>query len=195
MVQFLNIIFYQDVVLVTDNTDKSDINVADFEKIYRDYLAYVFRYVYFRLNDRELSEELTSLVFEKAITHFNTYKKDLAAPQTWLISIARNTVTDYFRKSSRRSTVPLDDVLGVESRDPSPQEQVESSEELERLRFCFAGLNSREQDIVSLKFSWELNNRKIASVVNLSENNVGTILYRAVCKLRKCIKDWVNGSV
>lgn len=195
MVQFLNIIFYQGVVLVTDNTDKSNINVADFEKIYRDYLAYVFRYIYFRLNDRELSEELTSLVFEKAITHFNTYKKDLAAPQTWLISIARNTVIDYFRKSSRRSTVPLDDVLGIESRDPSPQDRVESIEELERLRFCFAGLNSREQDIVSLKFSWELKNRKIASVVNLSENNVGTILYRAVCKLRKCIKDWVNGSV
>lgn len=194
MVQFLSIIFYQDVVLVTDKTDKSDINVADFEKIYRDYLAYVFRYIYFRLNDRELSEELTSLVFEKAITHFNTYKKDLAAPQTWLISIARNTVTDYFRKSSRRSTVPLDDALSIESRDPSPQDRVESNEELERLRFCFAGLNSREQDIVSLKFSWELNNRKIASVVNLSENNVGTILYRAICKLRKCIKDWINGG-
>jgi RNA polymerase sigma factor (sigma-70 family) len=194
MVQFSSIIFYQDVILVSDNQAYRDINIENFEQIYRDYMAYVFRYINLRVNDREVCEELTSLVFEKAITHFHTYKKDLAAPQTWLISIARNTVTDYFRKSSKRSAVPLENAFGVESRDPSPQEQVESSEELERLRFCFAGLNSREQDIISLKFAWELNNRRIASVVSLSENNVGTILYRAINKLRKCIKDWINGS-
>lgn len=194
MVQFSNIIFYQDVILVSDNQAYRDINIENFEKIYRDYMAYVFRYINLRVNDREVCEELTSLVFEKAITHFHTYKKDLAAPQTWLISIARNTVTDYFRKSSTRSTIPLESAFGVESRDPSPQDQVESNEELERLHFCFAGLNSREQDIISLKFAWELNNRRIASVVSLSENNVGTILYRAIGKLRKCIKDWINGS-
>jgi RNA polymerase sigma-70 factor (ECF subfamily) len=54
-------------------------------------------------------------------------------------------------------------------------------------------LNEREQEIVALKFSWELNNRSIASLISISESNVGTILYRAICKLRACIKEWING--
>lgn len=193
MVQFSNIIFYQDVILVPDKPVYRDINVENFEDIYREFMTYVFRYIYLRVKNRDLTEELTSQVFEKALTHFHTYKKEMAAPQTWLISIARNTVIDYYRKVSSKGNVPLEAVSEMESSDPLPQEKTESREELERLGFCFGGLNEREQEIISLKFAWELNNRNIAPLLSLSESNVGTILYRAIVKLRKCIEDWING--
>jgi RNA polymerase sigma-70 factor (ECF subfamily) len=166
--------------------------ISGFTALYEQHMSYVFRYINYRVGNLNEAEDLTSLVFEKALTAFHKYDRQKAAPQTWLLTIARNTVTDYFRKSSRRNTMPLENAFGVESADPSPPEETERREEYEQLRVCLGILPQREQEIISLKFGAELNNRQIASVLGLSENNVGTILFRAICKLRNCFKDWSN---
>jgi RNA polymerase sigma factor (sigma-70 family) len=177
---------------INDN-DQTDI-VNTFARLYDEHFNSVYRYVAYRVGDRSTAADLTSAVFEKALAAFRNYRPDRAAPQTWLIAIARNTVIDYMRKSSRRNTVALDAALSVETADPSPQEAAESREEREVLRICYSVLQQREQEIVSLKFGADLNNRKIAAVIGLSENNIGTILFRAIHKLRQCFQEWLNGK-
>ena len=178
--------------MTDSNIARHGMVVGSFTSLYEEHMAYVFRYINYRLGNRNEAEDLTSIVFEKALAAFHRYDSNKAAPQTWLLTIARNTVTDYLRKSSKRKTMPLDNAVGVESMDPPPPEQTESREEYEQLQVCLATLPQREQEIISLKFGGELNNRQISSVVGLSENNVGTILFRAICKLRNCLKDWSN---
>jgi len=180
---------------MSDNNPAYNENrISSFAQLYEEHLTYVFRYINYRVRNQTVAEELTSTVFEKALAAFKRYDKEKAAPQTWLITIARNTIIDYFRKSSTRNTVPLQDAIEIESADPSPQEETERKEEYTRLQFCFEALADREQEIVSLKFGAEFTNRNIASVLDLSESNVGQILYRAVCKLRSCVKDWLYGT-
>jgi RNA polymerase sigma factor (sigma-70 family) len=177
---------------VADSNIAQRAGISGFTAIYEEHMAYVFRYINYRVGNRNEAEDLTSVVFEKALVAFDRYDRQKAAPQTWLLTIARNTVTDHLRKSSKRKTMPLDNALGVESADPSPPEETERREEYQQLQFCLAALPQREQELISLKFGAELNNRQIASVVGLSENNVGTILFRAICKLRNCFKGWSN---
>jgi len=177
---------------VTDSNMAQRIGISGFTALYEEHMAYVFRYINYRIGNRNEAEDLTSVVFEKALAAFHKYDRQKSAPQTWLLAIARNTVTDHLRKSSKRKNMPLDNAVGVESLDPSPPEEMERREEYQRLQFCLAALPQREQEIISLKFGAELNNRQISSVVGLSENNVGTILFRAICKLRNCFKDWSN---
>jgi len=177
---------------VADSNTGHHIHIGAFTALYEEHMAYVFRYINYRIGNRNEAEDLTSLVFEKALAAFHRYDHRKSAPQTWLLTIARNTVTDHFRKSSGRKTMPLENAIGVESADPSPTEVTERREEYQRLQFCLAALPLREQEIVSLKFAGELNNRQIASMVGLSENNVGTILFRAICKLRNCFEGWSN---
>lgn len=177
---------------VADSNIVQHAGISGFTALYEEHMAYVFRYINYRIGNRNEAEDLTSVVFEKALEAFHRYDSNKSAPQTWLLAIARNTVTDHLRKSSKRKTLPLDNAAGVESLDPSPPEETERREEYQRLQFCLAALPQREQEIISLKFGGELNNRQIASVIGLSENNVGTILFRAICKLRNCFKDWSN---
>jgi RNA polymerase sigma-70 factor, ECF subfamily len=177
---------------VADSNIAPQAGISGFTAIYEEHMAYVFRYINYRVGNRSEAEDLTSVVFEKALAAFDRYDSRKAAPQTWLLTIARNTVTDHLRKSSKRKTMPLDNVVGVESADPSPSEATEIIEEYERLQLCLSVLPQREQEIISLKFGGELNNRQIASVVGLSENNVGTILFRAIGKLRNCFEGWSN---
>ena len=172
------------------DSESARTGIGGFAAIYEEHMAYVFRYISYRVGSRTEAEDLTSVVFEKALAAFGRYDRRKSAPQTWLLTIARNTVTDHLRKSSKRKTMPLDDVIGAESADPSPPEETERREEYQRLQLCLATLPQREQEIISLKFGGELNNRQIASVVGLSENNVGTILFRAIGKLRHCFEGW-----
>jgi len=179
-------------ITVADSNMARPAGISGFTAIYEAHMAYVFRYINYRVGNRSEAEDLTSVVFEKALAAFDRYDSRKSAPQTWLLSIARNTVTDHLRKSSKRKAMPLDDVVGIESADPSPSEATEIIEEYERLQLCLSVLPQREQEIISLKFGGELNNRQIATVVGLSENNVGTILFRAIGKLRKCFEGWSN---
>jgi len=187
-----NGIMSRESTVADNNIAHHGTGITGFATLYEKQMSYVFRYINYRVGNRHEAEDLTSLVFEKALAAYHRYDRKKAAPQTWLLTIARNTVTDYFRKSSKRNTLPLENAFGIESSDPPPQEEAERREEYERLRLCLDILPQRQQEIISLKFGGELNNRQIASVLSLSENNVGTILFRSICKLRNCFKDWSN---
>ena len=164
-----------------------------FAELYEEYLPKVFRYIQYKVNNMQLTEDLTSTVFEKALTNFGKFSSDKASFSTWIFSIARNTVIDHYRVQARKQTISLEEVVDVPSGDLSPDEELARKEELKKLRVNLAGLSREEQEIISLKFWAEFNNRQIAKMIGLSESNVGTKLYRAVRKLRNSFLESENG--
>ena len=173
---------------ITENTRET------FEALYDEYMPKVFKYIQYKVSNMQLTEDLTSTVFEKALTNFGKYSKDKAAFSTWIFSIARNTVIDHYRSRGRQQTVSLENVvIDIESKDPLPDEQLDKKEEIRQLHLCLSKLSGEEQELISLKFSSELNNRQIAKMLGLSESNVGTRLYRAVRKLRDSFQELENG--
>jgi RNA polymerase sigma factor (sigma-70 family) len=166
---------------------------AAFAAFYEQYLPKIFQYMSYRVGDRYLAEDLTSAVFEKALTRFSQYKAEKAAMSTWVFRIARNTLIDHFRVRGREPTIELDAALDKPGEGKSPEDAAIENEEGQMLRRCLARLAPHEQEIVSLKFSAEMTNRQIADLLGLSESNVGVILYRTVRKLRSEFKVGRNG--
>ncbi len=164
-----------------------------FAELYEQFLPKVFNFISYRIADKNIAEDLTSAVFEKALTKFKSYSSEKAAFSTWIFSIARNTVIDHYRVSKEQA-VYSDDVLFASDGDASPEEEAILAEEVKKLHSCVAQLSRHEQEIVSLKFGAEMNNRQIARELGLSESNVGIIVYRAVRKLRDNFKGWQNGQ-
>ena len=155
-----------------------------FAELYEYYLPKVFRYISYQVGDMDLAEDLTSAVFEKALTRFDGYRSDKSAFSTWLMSVARNTVIDHYRVKSRKITISIEETFEPASEEISPEEKVIRRDELQRLETYLRGLPQQEREIISLKFGAELTNRQIAKILGLSESNTGTKLYRAICKLR-----------
>jgi RNA polymerase sigma factor (sigma-70 family) len=166
---------------------------GSFAELYEHYLPRVYRYINYRITDTHLAEDLTSTVFEKALTKFKSYSSEKASFSTWIFTIARNTLVDHYRLRHREQTVPLDDPLTAGSPEASPEEEGERAEELGILNACISELSSPEQEIISLKFGAEMTNRQIARILNLTESNVGVIVYRAVRKLRDSFRGKQNG--
>ena len=165
-----------------------------FAEFYEQYMPKIFRYIRYRVSNIQLTEDLTSVTFEKALTGFSKYSSDRAKFSTWIFAIARNVVIDHYRASGRRETTTvLEEAIEIPSVDSSPGEKLERKVELQALQVYLAELSEEEREIIQLKFGAELNNRQIAKMLGLSETNIGTRLYRTVRKLRNSFGESNNG--
>lgn len=159
---------------------------SDWSAIYTEQLPRVYNYFRYRTGSDADAKDLTAATFEKAWRHRRRYRKDIAAFSTWLFTIAANQCRDHFR--GQRLKLPLyEDTLVDHS--PTPEEQIQMQQRLEFLHMLLDELPEREQDLIALKYGADLNNRQIAKLTGLSESNVGTILHRAVQKLRMSWED------
>ena len=158
---------------------------AFFNKLYEQYYSRVLAYFRFRVGKREVAEDLTSLVFERALTHI-TELKTAEAMEAWLFRIAQNCTHDYFRR--QRPEVSLEKLTDMEHlQQRSLEEQVLAEEERRVLLAHVSKLPEREQEIIGLKFVARLTNRQIARVLHLPEGTVGSLLYRTLSKLRDAL--------
>ncbi|MFC1621963.1 RNA polymerase sigma factor [Patescibacteria group bacterium] len=157
-----------------------------FGPLYKHYVRHIMKYFSFRLNNNQIAEELTSQTFEKALKGLDNFQWQGVSFSAWLYRIARNTLVDYYRKNEKRSKVSsLDDTFEPEGDSPTPPEQVEIAFEQEYLHKLLNELPQRDRDIIYMKFFDGYTNRVIAKTTGLSETNVGTIVYRAIRKLRE----------
>ena len=154
---------------------------ADWDALYAEQLPRVYNYFRYRVGRGAVAEDLTSLTFEKAWTARHRYRRDLAGFSTWLMTIARNVATDHWRR--RRDEAPLEAAVHVAGGE-EPHERLEQREIHGRLGRLLTRLSERELELVSLKYGAGLTNRAIAKQLRLTETNVGTLLHRAVQKLR-----------
>ena len=169
-------------------------NAEIFSHLYDEFMPKVFAYIHYRVNDQQTTEDLTSIVFEKALANFTKYSSDRAAFSTWIFTIARNSVIDHFRTNAKRRHIDLDDgTYDAPSTDPSPEEQMERQSERYCLLKCLSKLGDPDREIVRLKFGAEMTNRQISKMLNLTESNVGVRLFRAMKKLREDFEESWNG--
>lgn len=153
----------------------------DWDSVVNNELPKLYNYLRYRLGDESLAEDLTSAVLEKAWRKRHRYRKDRAGFSTWLFAIAQNAVIAYLRK--RHVSLPIS--MAAKATGETVEALAEQSQDLRQLSRLLKDLTEREQELVSLKFGADLNNRQIAAITGLSQSNVGTILSRVMQKLRE----------
>ena len=167
---------------------KVDIDVGLLEALYHQYYRNVYNYICFRINNHYAAEDLASIVFEKAIRGWKRYDPVRPA-EAWLISIAKNTVTDYLRSQGRSRFVVLDAIIELISPDAQPDAVTVINEDNRTLMTAMAKLKAQERQVLSLKFATDLKNGEIAKILNMSDSYVGVAAHRALKKLRKLMED------
>ena len=158
----------------------------DFEALYRGARDDVFAYVATLLGDRSAAEDVTASAFERAYRRQRTYKAARGSERAWLFGIARNAALDELRHRKRNAAMTAEpaDV------DAAPAEDAaDTALRRAALRTALAGLAPRERELIALKFHAGLDNAELATVLGVSVSNAGTMLHRAVTKLRKAIDE------
>jgi RNA polymerase sigma-70 factor (ECF subfamily) len=147
------------------------------------YYEPIFRYVAFRVSDRDVAEDLTSDVF----TRFLTAVRDRRAPDNtlrgWLYGVATNVVRDYYRKRYRTTHVELDEMMA--SPDIGPDEIAEATLTRVDLRRAMAGLTEEQQNVIALRFGYELPIQEVARTMGKTEGAIKQLQARAIAALAR----------
>jgi len=155
-----------------------------FAELYNYYFSRVYNYVHYRVDDFHAADDLTSQIFEKLFFKLKYYQSEKAVFSVWLFSIARNTITDYYRSKRRNRFTSLEIAAELIDSEPGPGDIVTFNETQRQLRKALTFLPKRERDIIALKFWSGFSNRDIARLAGISESNTGVIVFRAMRRLR-----------
>ena len=158
----------------------------DFEALYRASRDDVYAYVATLLRDRSAAEDVTALAFERAYRKRRSYNARRGSERAWLFGIARNAALDELRRRKRAATLAADP---ADLDAPSPEDEADLALRREAVRTALAGLPPRERELIALKFHAGLDNAELAKVLGVSVSNAGTLLCRAMQKLRKAIDE------
>jgi RNA polymerase sigma-70 factor (ECF subfamily) len=155
-------------------------NPALFEPIYNRYFARIYAYCCRRVNTPQEAEDLTSIIFTRALGGLDSYRGGSVA--AWLFRIARNATANYHR--DHRPTISLDDepIDIVDSR-PEPAERFMHTEECARLRALVADLPTEAQEIVTLRIYAGLTSAEIGAIVGKRAGAVRMKLHRILKRL------------
>jgi RNA polymerase sigma-70 factor, ECF subfamily len=108
----------------------SDGDVEAFQTLYETHLDTIYRYVYYKVGNGQLAEDLTQHIFMKAWEAINRYQWRELPFQHWLLRLARNTVIDHYRSTKPANASLLDPIGdGVD-----PEEELAQSEMIQTLQ-------------------------------------------------------------
>ncbi|QUH25220.1 sigma-70 family RNA polymerase sigma factor [Serpentinicella alkaliphila] len=153
--------------------------------IFETYYKRIYNYMYYRIACQTTAEDLTSQVFEKLLLNLSKYEEKKGSFEVWLFTIARNVLNDYFRALKRYSIFSFEGVKQMVSKSKTPEDVVLFTETKDKLSEAINTLDGRERHIIALKFGGCLKNNEIAKILNITESNVGVIIYRSLKKLKQ----------
>jgi RNA polymerase sigma factor (sigma-70 family) len=164
---------------------------TDFENKFETLYPQIFKYYRFRGADPDTANDLTSLVFERALRGLAFFNPQKASFKTWLYTIARNTAINYWKSGQRKENIDLDAAVFIPTGQPTPEQSAIAHENRDELLAALKTLDECEQEIIALKFAFHLPNKEIAKMMGLSTGNAGIILHRSMKKLRTQLSDFM----
>lgn len=157
---------------------------AAFRPLYEKYYRPLFVFVHHRTADKQLSADIVSQVFLKALTRLEQYKFRGLPFSSWLYRIAINECNSYFRRHRYRRTVILEEHHADEVYEEMFGDH--SADDLrERLPSILVKLRPFELQIIELRFLEGRPFKEVADILNISETYAKVRTYRVLDKMKK----------
>jgi RNA polymerase sigma-70 factor, ECF subfamily len=140
----------------------------------------VYAYVAYRIGDGPDAEDVTSIVFERALRYRSSFDPRKGEPVSWLLGIAQRCVAE--ASVGRRSW-------------PTPTAEEAAPGDLESdtltrigLTTALQTLDERDRELVALRYGADLSVRRIGELLGMQTNAVHVALHRARARLRESLR-------
>lgn len=179
-----------DLVALVDRAKAGDGDA--FAGLYDLYLDQVYGFVYNRVRDRELAEDLTSDVFLRALRSVERFTWQGVDIGAWLITIARNRITDHFKSARARLERPTDEMS--EPREPTPKDDDPERAALGRdesaaLARAIDDLAHDHREVIELRFVRGLSVSETAAAMDRTDGAIKALQYRALKGLAQIVRE------
>lgn len=177
---------------------------------------YLYNYAMMRVSDANMAMDLVQDTFVSAFAAKDSFQGK-SAERTWLISILKRKIIDYYRKAYRSKETSLNEAITSDSdfnspfvedgdlsgdwkEDRRPKEWFSSSDaalESEEfntiLKECLSHLPEKQAAVFTLQIIEELKSDEICKELEITSSNLWVLIHRARLQLRECIEsNWLN---
>ncbi|AOW19078.1 RNA polymerase subunit sigma-70 [Polaribacter vadi] len=182
---------------ITLNPDKWIDNYAD----------YLFNYAVVRVNNSDVAKDLVQDAFYAALKSAKNFQGK-STERTWLVSILKRKVIDYYRKiNSKKGKAEVrmnfyddgeNEGSWLEERVPQSwnnetEKDIENLELKNQLDTCIDNLPEKYALVFRMKTIQEFETEEICKELDITASNLWVIIHRARTQLRKCMEDnWFN---
>ncbi len=172
-----------DLILRAQNGDTAVIGA-----IYERYHISVYRYLYYRIGDRQAAEDLTSDVFLRMIRSIPAYRPRSVTFQAWLFQIARNIAIDHYRKMKFRNHAELEENMA--DKEDSLDASVDRNMTSTHLKQALARLTEDQRDVLVMRFVANMPIAQVAQALHKSEDAIKSLQRRGLFALRAILAEW-----
>src|SRR5215212_4158717 len=152
----------------------------------------VYRFVASRVRRPSDAEDLTQLVFVKALEALPRYESRGVPFGGWLFRLARNAVIDFVR--TRHEHAELETVAERAHGDAGPDEIAVIRQELDAVGIALATLTDEQRETIALRFFAGLSAREAAEAMGKQEGTVRGLQFRAIAALRRQLGIELDGE-
>jgi len=156
-------------------------------QVHDTYYPAIFRYIAFLVGDHATAEALTSEVFTRLLLAVDERSAPKNTLRGWLYRVAANVVADHHRVNYRVKQVELDE--RIQSNAAGPADAASGKQLLADLSEALTELTEDQQDVISLRFGYEMAIKDVAQVMGKSEGAVKQLQARAVAALSRILSD------
>jgi RNA polymerase sigma-70 factor (ECF subfamily) len=151
-----------------------------FVELYNTHADAIFRFCYFKTGDRETAKDLTQDTFIKLFNYLE--KEEIQNQKSFIYTIAKNIVIDFWRKSKNipESHLPegLFDSMAVEDNTGI------SADYATFLSLLLDKLSESDREVILLRYVEDMSSKDMAELLGERENTVLVRISRAKKKLR-----------
>ena len=154
-------------------------------ELYDQYAPLIYAYLYRRVHDAQVAEDLTGEVFVRVLQAIQSEQFWHTSFRGWLYRIAHNLLVDHYRKQPPVPMLALDEQLVAAQGDPDSA----LAEKLSRqgLLAAISQLTPDQQQVLALRFGEELAAREVAEIMGKSVGAVEMLQHRALTALRRIL--------
>lgn len=169
-----------------------------FGELYDRYYLKIFNYILRRTGDVEISEDITTEVFMKALDRISSFAWRGLPFSAWLYRIASHEIANYFR-SKHTKNVSLDALMEEQGFEPAGEVDIaaaliEAQEEVERHKQFLAvqrqlrTMPPKYQEVLALRYFEKKSITEISQIMNKRPGTIKSLLSRGTKKLRGAIE-------
>jgi len=156
-----------------------------FGRIFDAYVGPLYRFIVSRVSNPSDAEDLTQLVFVKALEALPRYEARGIPFGGWLFRLARNAIIDQIR--TRRDHLTLVTATARETEEAGPEAMATLRDDLDRVARALTALTDDQREVIELRFFAGLTVLEAAVAMGRQEGTIRGLQFRAIASLRRTL--------
>ena len=156
-----------------------------FGRIFDAYAGPIHKFIASRVRRPSDAEDLTQLVFVKALEALPRYEARGAPFGGWLFRLARNAIIDQVR--TQKIHLPLLAAVTRQTDEAGPEQRAALKDDFDRVAEALKELTEDQREVIELRFFAGLSVLETAMAMGRQEGTIRGLQFRAIQSLRRTL--------